>query len=81
MVDAKFVYLVERLYNREVGLRGVVDVDAAQAGSREQLRACGSYSEDIAGFWMCRIERVKREVLFRLSEVKSTIIKNRASVP
>jgi hypothetical protein len=72
VVDTKFVRLVERLYDGEVGLRGVVHVDAAQARCREQLRACGRYGEDIASFRMRRVHRVKREVLFRLGEVSKT---------
>jgi hypothetical protein len=58
--------LVECLYDGEVGLCGVVDVDAACTGGGEQLCARRCHGENVAGFRMRIVDSVEGEVLFRL---------------
>ena len=70
MVYAQWVRLFECLYNWELRLRGVVNVDAACTRGRQQLCCGRCNSEYIAGFWVRRVDSMEGKVLFRLDKVR-----------
>jgi hypothetical protein len=64
VVDTKGMYAFERLYEREVGGCGTVDLNRGGAAGGEEGCWCGCEGEDVGGVGICK--RVQGEVLFRL---------------